>query len=237
MGESKETEKYYRCPFCPCIFSTKTDYALHMSAFGSNQEEHANWWNGSSYVINYTGNMAPIIGGSIPLGDYAPSAQVELAFFTVTGTTPFKSAYFPVANVTTISGFEPYPSPAPTPTPTPTSIPTPTPQPTSTPTPIQVDPSGQIIITSVTTYTPTTHTPIAIIFNWTGSKIYVTRIRVIAGTLTCWHSAMTVNNGENGLSVTPGSPPHSYPAGMQVELAFFDATGDTPFRTANYTMP
>jgi hypothetical protein len=198
--------------------------------------EHIFWNNFSTYVFNYTGNRDPIIWVYFPLYDYAPTATLELAFFDVNAATPFKVAYFPVANVGLVPIYNGVPGATPTPNPSSTPAPTPTPQPTPTPTPIQVDPSGQIIITSVTTFTPTTHAPIAITFTWTGAQIYVPRIRVTVDTDTYWHSAMTVNSGENGLSVWPDWPPLSYPSGMQVELAFFDATGDTPFRTAHYTV-
>ena len=190
-------------------------------------EKYIQWWNGSKYIINQYGNRNPVILGSISLYDYAPTAIVELAFFTETGTTPFKAAYFPIADAGIVD-MRPSPTPAPTPTPTP--------QPTPTPSPMQVDPEGQIIITLVTDYTGK-YMPLAITFTWTGQQSYVPRIRVTANNDVYWHSEMTVNTGENGLSIYRGYPRSSYPSGTQVELAFFDATGETPYRTANYNMP
>jgi hypothetical protein len=188
--------------------------------------KYAQWW--SSYVINHNGNRDPIILANIRLYDYAPTAMVELAFFEVNATIPFKAAYFPISNAGIV---DTRPSPTPAPTPTPTPIPTPTPS------PMQVDPVGQIVITSVTDYTGK-YMPLAITFNWTGGQSYVPRIRVTAGSETYWHNAMTVYTGENGLSVyRSGYPRLALPSGMQVELAFFDVTGDTPFRTAHYTVP
>jgi hypothetical protein len=188
--------------------------------------KYSQWWN--SYVINHNGNRDPIILANFQLYDYAPTAIVELAFFEVNATIPFKAAYFPIANAGIVDM-----RPKPTPTPTPT----PTPQPTPTPPPGQVDPVGQIVITSVTDYTGK-FMPLAITFNWTGWQSYVPRIRVIAGNDTFWHSAMTVNTGENGLSVYRSDYPRlPYPSGTQVELAFFDVTGDIPLRTAHYTIP
>jgi hypothetical protein len=102
---------------------------------------------------------------------------------------------------------------------------------------MQIDPAGQIIVTSITDYTGK-YMPLAITFNWTGEQSYVPRIRVTIGTDTFWHGAMTVDTGENGLSVYRNEYPRlPYPSGTQVELAFLDATGDTPSLTATYTIP
>jgi hypothetical protein len=58
--------------------------------------KYAQSW--SNYVINHNGNRDPIIMANIQLFDYAPTAIVELAFYEVNATIPFKTAYFPIAN-------------------------------------------------------------------------------------------------------------------------------------------
>ena len=30
----------FKCPFCPCVFSTKSDFQKHMDCFGSGKAEH-----------------------------------------------------------------------------------------------------------------------------------------------------------------------------------------------------
>jgi uncharacterized C2H2 Zn-finger protein len=38
--EEKPGERFYRCPFCLCIFLTRADLEKHMAAFGSQKEQH-----------------------------------------------------------------------------------------------------------------------------------------------------------------------------------------------------
>ena len=33
-------ESFYKCPFCPCTFSTKADLEKHMATFGNEREQH-----------------------------------------------------------------------------------------------------------------------------------------------------------------------------------------------------
>jgi uncharacterized C2H2 Zn-finger protein len=38
--EEKPGERFFRCPFCSCVFLTKDDLEKHMKAFGSEKERH-----------------------------------------------------------------------------------------------------------------------------------------------------------------------------------------------------
>ena len=158
-----------------------------------------------------------------PLGDYAPHGQLELKFLDLDDNT-IRVTYFPIANLTA------YLSPTPEPTPLPLPLPTPD--------PINADPSGEITITSVTTYTPTEHSPITVTFNWTGEPFYIREIRVAVNTETYWRipeETIKISNGENGISVYPNNPSLSFPTGMWLELAFINYSAANPFRTATFS--
>jgi len=38
--EEKPRERFFRCPFCSCVFLTKADLERHMAAFGMVKEQH-----------------------------------------------------------------------------------------------------------------------------------------------------------------------------------------------------
>jgi len=38
--EEKAGERFFRCPFCSCVFLTKADLEKHMKAFGAEKERH-----------------------------------------------------------------------------------------------------------------------------------------------------------------------------------------------------
>jgi len=38
--EEKPGERFFRCPFCSCVFLTKADLEKHMKAFGAEKERH-----------------------------------------------------------------------------------------------------------------------------------------------------------------------------------------------------
>jgi uncharacterized C2H2 Zn-finger protein len=46
VEERKDAEpNYLRCPYCSCVFFTKTDLDKHLAAFGNGEEQHreAHW--------------------------------------------------------------------------------------------------------------------------------------------------------------------------------------------------
>jgi len=182
-------------------------------------EEHFEVLSGSNTAINHSENT--LVWTEFPLGDYAPHGQFELRFLDVNDNT-IRTAYYPIANLTTYL--------------TPSPEPTPPPKPLSTPDPI--DPSGEITITSVTTYTPTGASPITVAFNWTGEPFYIRQIMVAVNTETYWRipkETIKINNGENGISVYPHDPSLSFPTGMWLELAFINYSAANPFRTATFS--
>jgi uncharacterized C2H2 Zn-finger protein len=36
----KTEENFWKCPYCSCVFCTKTDLDRHLAAFGNGEEEH-----------------------------------------------------------------------------------------------------------------------------------------------------------------------------------------------------
>jgi uncharacterized C2H2 Zn-finger protein len=40
MEETKHAERFYKCPFCSCVFITKNDLEKHMKAFGTVKGQH-----------------------------------------------------------------------------------------------------------------------------------------------------------------------------------------------------
>jgi uncharacterized C2H2 Zn-finger protein len=40
MTEEANSNQYYKCPHCACIFLTKADLQKHMNSFGNVKEEH-----------------------------------------------------------------------------------------------------------------------------------------------------------------------------------------------------
>jgi predicted double-glycine peptidase len=97
----------------------------------------------------------------------------------------------------------------------------------------QVYPSAQIIITSAT-FVSSRHNYLSIAFNWTGSPISFKRLLISVGGYTQWYLAgTTVDKGKNS-ATWYGFPLGWYDPNAQLELAFFDVEGNTPFRAATF---
>ena len=96
----------------------------------------------------------------------------------------------------------------------------------------QVDPSAQIIITSAN-YVPARHTYLSIDFNWTGPQISFKRLLIAVGGYTKWYWNFEVGNGANDAG-WEGFPYGWYDPNAQLEIAFFDAEGNTPLRSATF---
>jgi len=54
MEERRSEEGFYRCPFCPCVFCTKSDLDGHMSAFGNEKQQHLNEYRRCHSRIEYS---------------------------------------------------------------------------------------------------------------------------------------------------------------------------------------
>jgi uncharacterized C2H2 Zn-finger protein len=40
MTQQTNNNKHYKCPHCPCIFSTQADLQKHLTIFGEKKEQH-----------------------------------------------------------------------------------------------------------------------------------------------------------------------------------------------------
>lgn len=97
----------------------------------------------------------------------------------------------------------------------------------------QVDPSAQIIITSAT-FVSSRYNYLSIAFNWTGSPISFKRLLIAVGGYTRWYLGGTTADEGKNTATWMGFPLGWYDPNAQLELAFFDPEGNTPFRSATF---